>query len=82
MTGIDEPVAVVASFGDGGRIRPLRFRWGGRVIQVEEVTYRWTQYEGRRKLYFFSITDGGALYNLSFDPAGLRWMLKAVETEF
>lgn len=81
MTEIDEPVTVVASFGGSERVRPLRFNWGGRVITVKEVTYRWVRHDGARRLYFFSLTDGKTLYNLCFDPSGLTWRLHAVETE-
>ncbi len=81
MTTIDEPVTVIASFGGGERISPLKFRWSGRVIPVKEVTYRWVRHDGSRRLYCFSLTDGSTLYNLCFDPEGLSWMLQAVETE-
>ncbi len=80
MTTVDEPVTVVASFGGGGRISPLKFRWSGRVIPVREVTYRWTRHVGGRRLYCFSISDGTTLYSLSFDPEGLSWRLQAVDT--
>ncbi len=81
MTMVDEPVAVIASFGGRGGMRPLRFRWNGRVIHVKGVTYRWVRREGSRRLHLFSVTDGGTLYSLCFDPAGLSWRLEAVETE-
>ncbi len=81
MTAIDEPVTVVASFGGRERVKPLSFRWAGREIPVKEVTYRWVQQDGSRRLYFFSLTDGSTLYNLCFDPSGLSWRLQAVETE-
>ncbi|GBE01224.1 hypothetical protein BMS3Bbin06_01908 [bacterium BMS3Bbin06] len=81
MTPIDEPVVVVASFAGGERVRPIKFRWGDRVIHVKEITYRWTKQEGKRKLYLFSLTDGRTLYNISFDPAGLIWRLEGLETD-
>jgi len=76
---VEEPVTVIASFGGKERLRPLKFRWNGRVIQVSDVTYRWTSTDGDRKFYCFSITDGKALYNLSFDPQGLQWKLLEIE---
>lgn len=78
---IGEQVTVTASFGGRDGVRPLRFTWNGRVILVKEVTYRWVQQEGSKRLHFFSLTDGSSLYSLYFDPAGLRWGLQAVETE-
>lgn len=78
---VGEQVTVIASFGGRDGVRPLSFNWDGRVIQVKEVTYRWVQQDGSKRLYFFSLTDGRALYSLYFDPAGLRWGLQAVETD-
>ncbi|RMG75060.1 MAG: hypothetical protein D6710_00660 [Nitrospirae bacterium] len=80
MVEIDEPVGVVATFYQG-RIRPLKFRWGDRVIPVKSVTYQWIRQDGFKRLYFFSVTDGKTLYNLSYDGDTLTWRLEAVETE-
>ncbi len=80
MVEIDEPVAVVASFYKG-RVRPLKFKWNERVIPVKEVTYQWVQRDGLRRWYLFSVTDGKTLYNLSYEPQGQQWKLRAVETE-
>ncbi len=80
MVEIDEPVAVVATF-HGGRIRPMSFRWAGRLIRIRRVTYEWTKRDGLRMIYFFSVTDGKTLYNLSYETDTLSWHLQAVETE-
>lgn len=80
MVEIDESVSVVAAF-HGGRIRPVRFRWKGRLIPVRQITYQWTRKDGWRMIHFFSVTDGKTLYNLSFEPDILSWRLQAVETE-
>jgi len=76
---VEEPVTVIVSFGGRERLRPLKFRWNGRVIPVKEVTYRWTNVDGDKKFYCFSLTDGTTLYNLSFDPKELQWRLLEVE---
>lgn len=80
MVEIDEPVAVVATFYQG-RIRPERFRWNGRLIQVKRVTYHWIERDGLREVHSFSVTDGKTLYNLSYETDTLCWRLQAVETE-
>ncbi len=80
MVEIDEPVAVVATFYQG-RIRPERFRWNGRLIQVKKVTYHWIERDGLREVHSFSVTDGKTLYNLSYETDTLSWRLQAVETE-
>ena len=80
MVEIDEPVGVVATFFQG-RIRPLSFRWGDRLIRIRRVTYEWTRQDGLRMIYFFSVTDGKTLYNLVYETDTLTWRLQAVETE-
>lgn len=77
--GEEEAVSVIVSFGRPYRIRPLRFRWSGRTIDVKEITYSWKTREGRKELYHFSVTDGGALYELTFDPGSLLWKLEQLE---
>ncbi len=80
MVEIDEPVVVEATFYEG-RIRPLRFKWNNRIIKIKRVTYHWTQRDGFRMIHFFSVTDGGTLYSLSYETDTLCWRLNAVETE-
>ncbi len=80
MVELDEPVVVEATFY-GGRIRPVRFKWNNRIIQVRRVTYHWTQRDGLRVIHFFSVTDGKTLYNLSYEADTLYWRLQAVEAE-
>lgn len=79
MTRIGEPISVIASFGPPYRVRPVRFRWSGRLLEVKEVTYTWTTKEGERRLYHFSVTDGSTLYELSFDTAALLWRIEQLE---
>lgn len=76
---IQETISVVASFGMPYRIIPVKFRWNGRLFEVQEITYAWQTREGQTKIYHFSITDGKALYELSFDTASLVWRLERLE---
>ncbi|NOX20423.1 MAG: hypothetical protein GXO99_04085 [Nitrospirae bacterium] len=80
MTEIDEPVVVVATFYQG-RIRPVKFKWKGRLIHVKKVTYHWIQKDGLKEIHFFSVTDGKTLYSLAYDTDTISWHLQAVETE-
>lgn len=75
----ENAISVLASFGRPYRVRPLRFRWAGRTIDVKEVTYCWKTKEGRNERYHFSVTDGGALYELTFDTASLLWRVERLE---
>ncbi len=79
MESIGDAVSVVALFEPPHVFRPVRFRWNGRTCLVREVTYRWTSREGRTVLHHFSVTDGGTLYQLTFNAETLQWSLDAVE---
>ncbi len=76
---IRETISVVASFGMPYKIRPVKFRWNGKLFEVKDITYVWQTKEGQTKIYHFSITDGKTLYELSFDTASLVWRLERLE---
>ncbi|MCX8023470.1 MAG: hypothetical protein N2745_11950 [Syntrophorhabdaceae bacterium] len=76
---IGSTVKVIALFDPSFKIRPLKFKWSGRVIDVREVTYTWKSKEGERVIYNFSLTDGSALYQLSYDTKNLLWRLENIE---
>ncbi len=81
MFEIGEQVSVIAAFGGSPRLRPLKFKWSGRQVNIREVTYEWTTLEGKSRLLHFSVTDGNTLYELSFDSNSVIWRLEGVETE-
>jgi hypothetical protein len=76
---IGEIISVVASFGLPYKIRPVRFRWNGKLFEVKEITYLWQTKEGQNRIYHFSISDGKTLYELSFDISSLLWKLEKLE---
>jgi len=76
---IGETVHVVASFGLPYKIKPVRFLWSGRLLEVREITYTWKSKEGRKDIYHFSVTDGKSLYELTFDTDSLLWRLENLE---
>jgi hypothetical protein len=72
---LSDPVDVLTAFVDG-RVRPLRFRWQGRVVRVCRVTGEWNRREGSVQLRYFSIeSDADDTYELCYDPRGPRWIL-------
>ena len=72
---LSDPVDVLTVFADG-RMRPLRFRWQGRVIRVRTVTGEWTRREGQALLRYFAVESTSAdTFELCFDPRGPRWIL-------
>ena len=76
---IGEIISVVASFGLPYKIRPVRFTWSGKLRDIQDITYTWTTKEGRSSIYHFSVTDGNALYELSFNVTSLLWTLENLE---
>jgi hypothetical protein len=76
---IGENISVIASFGLPYKIKPVRFKWSGRLREVKDITYSWTTKEGQSKIYHFSISDGKTLYELSFDTSSLLWRLEKLE---
>jgi hypothetical protein len=78
---LSDPVDVLTAFTDG-RLRPLRFRWQGRIVRVAEVRGEWVRREGQTVLRFFAVDGGkGESYELCFDPRGPRWTLSRAWTE-
>ncbi|MDQ7786511.1 MAG: hypothetical protein RDU01_02800 [Thermodesulfovibrionales bacterium] len=76
---IGETISVVASFGMPYKIRPVKFRWNGKVFEVKDITYAWQTKEGQTRIYHFSLTDENTLYELSFDTVSLVWRLERLE---
>ena len=76
---VGETISVIASFGLPYKIRPVRFKWSGKLLEVKEITYFWVEKEGQSRIYHFSVSDGRALYELSFDAVSLLWRLEKLE---
>ena len=75
---LDDPVDVLTAFVDGS-MRPIRFRWKGRVVRVRRVTGQWHRREGQAVLRFFAVQGAnGDSYELRFDARGPRWALTRV----
>jgi hypothetical protein len=75
---LHEPIRVGAVFSHG-TVVPRWFLYRGRKIPVKEVTYTWTEQQGRAVLLHFSVSDGVNLYDLSFLPERLVWNVEAVD---
>jgi hypothetical protein len=72
---LSDPVDVITAFVDG-TMRPLRFRWQGRVVRVKRVTGEWNRREGQTVLRYYALESAAAeTYELCFDPRGPRWIL-------
>ena len=78
---LDDPVDVLAAFVDGS-LRPLRFRWQGRVVLVRKVTGQWNRREGQSILRHFAVQGArDESFELCYDGRGPRWTLRRAWTE-
>ncbi len=78
-TLIREPVEVIALFDCGmSPLRPLRFRWKGRVFRVRHITFTWSTMDGSAPVIHFSVHDGATLYELSYNKSTMKWTLEGV----
>lgn len=78
---IDEAVAVRADF-QGGVVRPVAFRRGGREQRVTRINARWVDRSGRHPHFCFSVTvESGDVYQLRLQSADMLWRLDSVALE-
>jgi hypothetical protein len=80
MIYLGERISVTARFGFSEKIKPVKFYWSNRFFEVREITCVWKTKEGQTDIYHFSLTDGQALYELTFDTGSLVWKLENLET--
>lgn len=76
-TELKEPIKVVAVFDNG--IKPVKFKWKGRVYPVKEITYTWASKEGDARIIHFSVSDGAVLYEIAYDSSALMWSIEGIE---
>lgn len=77
---LNDPVDVLTAFVDGG-MRPIRFRWQGRVVSVTRVTGQWNRREGQTVLRYFAVQGPREeTYELCFDAKVPRWVLNRAWT--
>ena len=78
---VDEKVNVGAVFKNG-RVFPRWFLHRDQKVSVETITYSWQERKGDSIYYHYAVSDGENLYDLSFHPGDLVWILEAVEDEY
>jgi hypothetical protein len=75
---IYEVIEVISLFKDG-KIKPLRFKWNGRVYKVNRLNGHWVSPQGYNKQYHFSIiADSHDYFEIMFDTANFEWQLARV----
>ncbi len=72
---LNQPIEVLGYFGEG-RMRPLRFRWRGRVVRVRRVTGEWSRPEGAGRVHYYSVVaDNADYFELAYDVDQSAWRL-------
>jgi len=78
---INEAIEVITYF-DGGRVRPLRFRWRGRPYRVVQVNGIWSDQKGEERQHHFHVaTRESGSFELIYHDARCSWKLGRVTVE-
>jgi len=72
-----EKVRVAAIFEPGKRIRPVWFERNRRQHKVVETTYSWSDQAGDARCVHFTVSDGEALFELTYHLKDGSWTLVA-----
>lgn len=80
VSSLREHIRVGAVFETGG-VRPVWFDLKGDKIKITKIFYKWHEKSKSRDgiVFKFSVHDGVSVYELSFDPYDLTWLLTACE---
>ncbi|OGQ51850.1 MAG: hypothetical protein A3J24_03830 [Deltaproteobacteria bacterium RIFCSPLOWO2_02_FULL_53_8] len=76
-TEIRESIKVMAVFDRD--IRPVKFKWHGRVYPVKEITHRWSSRSGSVRSLHFAVSDGATLFDIAYNTVSMRWTLEGVD---
>jgi hypothetical protein len=75
---IFEEIDVITLFKEG-KIKPLRFKWNGRIYKITTVHGYWASPRGYNKQYHFSlITDSSDYFEIIFDTSNFEWQIARV----
>ncbi|UCD85924.1 MAG: hypothetical protein JSU92_06960 [Deltaproteobacteria bacterium] len=79
VTKVDEQIEVGAVFGGRRKIIPRWFIWNGRQYRIKEITYTWSERQGRASIHYFSATDGINLFELYYNSESMLWFLSQLD---
>jgi hypothetical protein len=75
---LSDKVRVALVIG-AGKIKPVWFEQtdtpSRERIQVKEICYTWSYYEGAAKILNFAVSDGANAYKLSLNTRDFTWQL-------
>lgn len=71
---IHDPIDVVVSFCQN-RVIPRKMRWNNREYEIDRVNLVHTANEGKKRVFYFSVSDKTNYFKLKLDPECLEWHL-------
>ncbi len=74
---LHDSVDVLATFSDR-KVKPLHMRWNDRNYTIKNVNLVHTAREGRKKIFYFSVSDIANFFKLKLDSETLEWHLVEV----
>ncbi len=77
---LNDPVDVMVSFADN-RVLPRTMRWNQKDYKIENINLVHTVREGRKKVFYFSVSDLNNYFKLKLDPENLDWRLVELYTD-
>ena len=77
---LNDPIDVMVSFSEN-RVIPKRMRWNQRDYKIETINLVHTAHEGRKKIFYFSVSDLTNYFKLKLDPEHLEWHLVELYTD-
>ncbi len=69
-----DPVKVLAVF-DGERVQPKAFKWGAHTYTIAKVTNVHSTFDGRERIFFFSLATETEFFRIEFHTETLTWLL-------
>jgi hypothetical protein len=75
---IFEPIEVITLFKEG-HIKPLRFKWNGRVYKINRINGQWASPQGYNKQIHYSlIADSSDYFEIMLDTSNYEWQVARV----
>lgn len=71
---IHETIEVAAVF-QHGKCTPKKFKWQGRILEVNKITLQSDAKDGGVKKRFYSIVSGANVYRLEYNRESEQWTL-------
>jgi len=75
---INEKISVLVAFMPNKAL-PLSFLWQNQKYSIDKVNLVHSSYDGRGKIYYFSVMSAGNYFKLCFNTEKNFWLLAEAE---